>query len=109
MRGARGKRRWLVRDRGRTNWDDAKAVTAGFLGGLIIGLLVWSDQIRRCRRDLFSRSPVRRLAALGYISGRPSIDNARLLRDYIRWEKRPILRRRAAQVLRQVEDYLDEG
>lgn len=92
--------------RGRTEWDDAKAVTAGFLGGLIIGLLVWSTQIRRCRRDLFSRSPVRRLAALGYISGRPSIDAARLLTEYVGWERRPSLRRRGERLLRRMRETL---
>jgi hypothetical protein len=79
----------------------------GFLGGLTIGVVLWSNQLHRSKRDLFSRNPLRRLAALGYVSGRPSIDNARLLRDYIRWESRPLLRRRAEQVLRQVEDYLE--
>ena len=78
----------------------------GFLGGVTIGVVLWSQQLHRSKHDLFSPSPLRRLAALGYLSGRPSIDNARLLRDYMRWEKRPLLRRRAAQVLRQVEDYL---
>lgn len=78
----------------------------GFLGGLTIGVVLWSQQLHRSKHDLFSSNAVRRLAALGYLSGRPSIDNARLLRDYILWERRPLLRRRAAQVLRQVEEYL---
>ena len=90
----------------RSEGVDAKAVTAGFLGGLIIGLLVWGAQIQRCRRDLFSRSPVRRLAALGYISGRPSVDAARLLTEYVSWERRPILRRRAERLLRRMESGL---
>jgi hypothetical protein len=77
-------------------------VTAGFLGGLIIGLLVWSTQIRRSRRDLFSRNPVRRLAALGYIGGHPSVDTARLLAEYVSWERRPLLRRRAERLLRRM-------
>ena len=89
--------------RGRSEWDDAKAVTAGFLGGLIIGLLVWSSQIRRSRRDLFSRNPVRRLAALGYIGGNPSVDTARLLAEYVSWERRPALRRRAERLLRRMK------
>jgi hypothetical protein len=92
--------------RKRSDWDDAKAVTAGFLGGLTIGLLVWSTQIRRCRRDLFSRSPVRRLAALGYIGGRPSVDSARLLTEYVSWERRPALRRRAERLLRRMQTVL---
>jgi len=92
--------------RGRTEWDHAKAVTAGFLGGLTIGLLVWSTQIRRCRRDLFSKSPVRRLAALGYIRGRPGVDAARLLTEYVSWERRPGLRRRAELLLRRMQSNL---
>jgi hypothetical protein len=92
--------------RGRSQWDDARTVTAGFLGGLIIGLLVWSTQIRRCRRDLFSKSPVRRLAALGYIGGRPGVDAARLLTEYVSWERRPILRRRAERLLRRMQAHL---
>ena len=92
--------------RGRTQWDDARTVTAGFLGGLILGLLVWSSQIRRCRRDLFSKNPVRRLAALGYISGRPGVDAARLLTEYVSWERRPILRRRAERLLRRMQAHL---
>jgi hypothetical protein len=89
--------------KGGSEWEGTKAVTAGFLGGLIIGLLVWSAQIRRCRRDLFSRSPVRRLAALGYIGGRPSVDAARLLTEYVSWERQPTLRRRAERLLRRMQ------
>ena len=89
--------------RGRSDWNDAKAVTAGFLGGLIVGLLVWSTQIRRSRRDLFSRNPVRRLAALGYIGGHPSVDTARLLTEYVGWERRPLLRRRGERLLRRMQ------
>ena len=89
--------------RRRSDWGDTKAVTAGFLGGLIIGLLVWSTQIRRSRRDLFSRNPVRRLAALGYIGGQPSVDAARLLTEYVSWERRPTLRRRAERLLRRMQ------
>jgi hypothetical protein len=92
--------------KGRPEWDDAKAVTAGFLGGLIIGLLVWSTQIRSSRRDLFSRNPVRRLAALGYIGGHPSVDAARLLTEYVSWERRPSLRRRAERLLRRMQSEL---
>ena len=89
--------------KGRSDWNDTKAVTAGFLGGLIIGLLVWSTQIRRSRRDLFSRNPVRRLAALGYIGGHAGVDAARLLTEYVSWERRPTLRRRAERLLRRMQ------
>jgi hypothetical protein len=89
--------------RRRAKWGDTGAVTAGFLGGLIIGLLVWSTQMQRCRRDLFSRSPVRRLAALGYLGGRPIVETTRLLADYVSWERRPVLRRRAERLLRRMQ------
>ena len=79
----------------------------GFLGGLAIGIVVWGRQQERHQRDLFSRHRLRRLAALGYLSSQPSTATARLLRDYIRWEPRPLLRRRGRQVLRQVEASLE--
>ena len=79
----------------------------GFVGGIAVGMLAWSWPLEAFSRNLFSSSPVRRFAALGYLSGRPSVDTARLLRDYIRWESHPLLRRRGEQVLRQVERYLD--
>ena len=79
----------------------------GFLGGLAAGLVVWGVQLQRSRRDLFSRNPVRRLAALGYLGGQPGVETARLLDDYVRWEARPALRKRGQQLLRRMEAYLD--
>lgn len=80
--------------------------TLGFLGGAAVGALVWSMQIKRARRDLFNPQPLRRLAALGYLSGQPSYDTARVLRDYVGWERRTILRRRGERVLRRIEAHL---
>jgi hypothetical protein len=83
-------------------------VGLGFLGGLAVGVLFWSRQQHRHRRDLFSRHSLRRLAALGYLKGStPSVDTARLLRDYVQWEPRSGLRRRGRKVLRDVEASLD--
>lgn len=82
------------------------AVTAAFLGGLVLGAMVWSNQIRRSRRDLFSKSPVRRLAALGYLGGQPGLDTARILTDYVGWERHPLLRRRAELILRRMRSTL---
>jgi hypothetical protein len=79
----------------------------GFLGGLAAGFILWGAQLQRSRRDLFSRSPVRRLAALGYLGGQPGVETARLLQDYVKWEARPALRRRAQHLLRRMEAYLD--
>jgi hypothetical protein len=79
----------------------------GFVGGLAVGVLASSWPLTAFSRHLFSPSPLRRFAALGYLRGRPNAATARLLRDYIRWESHPLLRRRGEQVLRQVERYLD--
>jgi len=62
-------------------------VTIGFLGGLVVGAVVWSTQIRRSRRELFSPSRFKRLAALGHLAGQPGLDSAQILADYVGWER----------------------
>lgn len=77
-------------------------------GAAAIGVLLVRDQISRSRRDLFSPHPLRRLAALEYLGGRvASVDTVLLLRDFLAWEPRPILRKRAAAVLARLEDALE--
>lgn len=80
---------------------------AAFVTGVVAGMLVWSGLMFRSRRHLFGRSRIGRLAALGYVGGQPSIESARLLRDYVAWETRPELRRRGARALRKMEHYLE--
>jgi hypothetical protein len=76
-------------------------------GTAALGALLVRDQISRHRRDLFSPHPLRRLAAIGYLSGTPaSMDAVLLLRDFIAREPRPLLRRRAAALLARMEDSL---
>jgi hypothetical protein len=87
--------------------ERARLATVGFIGGVAAGLLVWSTQVERSRRELFNRSPVRRFAALGFLAGRPGLDTARLLADYVNWETRPVLRRRGQLLLRRMEAHLD--
>jgi hypothetical protein len=79
----------------------AAAAVAGALGVMIV-----RGQIRRHRRDLFSPRPFRRLAALGHMGREPaSVDAIRLLRDFIAWEPRKMLRERAeAIMLRMTEE-----
>jgi hypothetical protein len=73
-----------------------------------VGVLLVRDQISRSRRDLFSQHPLRRLAALEYLGGVPaSVDTVLLLRDFLVWEKRPLLRKRAQGVLAQLEEALE--
>ena len=85
----------------------ARLAAMGFVGGMAVGLVVWGAQVQRSRRELFNPSPVRRLAALGYLAGQPGVETARLLGDYLRWETRPLLRRRGQELLRRMEAYLD--
>jgi hypothetical protein len=82
-------------------------MAAGFAGGLLVGLVAWSAQIERSRRDLFSEHAVRRIAALGYLGGRPGVPTARLLAEYVEWEPLPLLRRRGRRMLQRMQAYLE--
>ncbi len=86
--------------------ERASFVAVGFIGGVAAGTLVWSRLQRQYRRNLFSRSPIRRVAALGYLRARPSVNTAQLLREYIAWEPRAILRSRGARMLKSMESTL---
>jgi hypothetical protein len=79
----------------------AVLVTFG-LGALVGGVLA-QQSMGRHRQDLFSGRPLRRLSALGYLSGHPSVEAVRLLRDYLAWETHPLLRRRADSIVRRME------
>ena len=75
-----------------------------------LSALVVRDQIARHRRELFSSHPLRRLAALGYLGGRDAtVDTVRLLRDFVAWEPRPLIRRQAAAILARMERQLRKG
>lgn len=89
--------------------DRTRLAGVAFLGGLAAGMLVWSAQVQRSRRDLFNRSPIKRLAALGYLGSQFSFETARLLTEYVRWEKRPMLRQRGQHLLRRLEAHLDQA
>lgn len=101
-----GSRRFRRRARARRS---RRLVTAGFIGGVVAGLVMWSVQMQRCKRDLFSSNPVKRMAALGYLSGQPEGDGpahleaVHLLNEYIVWEKLPILRRRGERLLQRMK------
>jgi hypothetical protein len=71
--------------------------------GLVTGVGLAQHSISRYRRALFSTRPLKRLSALGYLSAHPSVETVRLLRDYIEWERQPMLRRRAEAIARRME------
>jgi hypothetical protein len=81
-------------------------MAAGFLGGIAAGTLFWSRMQRHYRRNLFSKSPLLRVAALGYLRARPSVNTARILREYVAWEPKAVLRRRGTRMLRHLESTL---
>ena len=85
-------------------------VSAAVLAGVAVvgalGVLLARDQMARHQRDLFSSQPLRRLAALGFLRNHPGVDNVLLLRDYLAWEDKPLLRKRASAVLAGMEQEL---
>ena len=71
--------------------------------GTVAALLI-RDQISRQRRNLFNPLALRRMAALEHIARqRPSVDHINLLRDYIAWEPRKLLRDRARTIVERME------
>ncbi len=81
-----------------------------YAGGLVVGAAMgWTLAQRRFsthREALFSPRPLRRLAALGFLAGKGDVETVRLLRDYLAWERQPMLRRRAATIVRRIEQTL---
>jgi hypothetical protein len=61
---------------------------------------------KQYRRDLFSNRPLRRFAALSYLRTRPSMGTVRLLKEYIAWERSPVLRERGTRLMHHVESSL---
>lgn len=71
--------------------------------------LVVRDQVSRARRDLFSPHSLRRLAALAHLKHvDASVDLINLLRDFISWEPRPLLRTRARAILERMQEEVRE-
>jgi predicted regulator of Ras-like GTPase activity (Roadblock/LC7/MglB family) len=59
-----------------------------------VGTLIVRDQLERHQRGLFSPRALRRFAALSHIAGaNASVELVQLLRDFVAWEPRPLLRR----------------
>ncbi len=75
----------------------------GILAGATVGWLLAQHRLTYHRRDLFSPRPLRRLAALGFLAGQNEVETVRLLRDYLAWERQPMLRRRAEAIVRRME------
>ncbi len=71
--------------------------------GLAAGWIVAQQRLAHHKRDLFSRHPLRRMAALQFLAGQGDVETVRLLRDYVAWEMQPMLRRRGEALLRRMQ------
>lgn len=79
------------------------AVLLAAAAGAALALLV-RDQLQRHQRNLFSPRALKRLAALGHMAReQATVDNITLLRDFVAWEPRHLLRERARTILRRME------
>ena len=78
----------------------------GAMVGATAGWVLAQRRLTFHQRDLFSPRPMRRLAALGYLAGQGGVETARLLRDYLAWERHQARRRRAQTILRRLESTL---
>ena len=75
------------------------AAAAGVVGGWVFA----QRRLVHHRRDLFSPRPRGRPPARGVRGGPTRIETGRRLRDYLAWETRPMLRRRALGIVRRME------
>jgi len=78
-------------------------LAAAMMVGIALGWGVARQHFRRHQRDLFSASPLRRFAALGFLEDAATPDAIPLLRDYVAWEPHGVLRRRAVGLMRRLE------
>ena len=71
---------------------------------VVFGIYLLLDLLDVKQTDLYNFPT---FAALGFLAGRPGLETARLLTDYVNWETRPVLRRRGQLLLRRMHAYLD--
>lgn len=72
--------------------------------GAVAALLV-RDQMDRHQRNLFSPYPLKRLACLGHMArSEATVKDINLLRDYVAWEPKKLLKNRALVILKRMED-----
>jgi hypothetical protein len=83
------------------------AVIATAVAGAALAWVI-RDQMSRHSRDLFSPYFFRRLAALGHMAREDaSVDNINLLNDFVAWEPRKSLQKRANGILHRMECELE--
>lgn len=80
--------------------------SVSLVAGFAAGLVWWTRKQERHQRALFSPRPMRRLAALGWLRRQATPENVVMLREYLGWERNPVLRRRAQRLLTRFENAL---
>jgi hypothetical protein len=81
----------------------------GLAAGIAIGVVAWASYREKHARSLFSPKPRRRLAALSRL-GSPeveaTVDTVATLREYVAWERHPVLKRRGRNLLERLASTL---
>jgi hypothetical protein len=82
----------------------------GLTAGIAVGMVAWASYREKHARSLFNPKPRRRLAALSGLSSPDSIeatvDTVATLREYVAWERHPVLRRRGKDLLQRLASTL---
>lgn len=82
------------------------AVLAVAVAGGVAAFVI-RDQVNRHSRDLFSPRFMRRLAALGHMTREDAtVDHVNLLKDFVAWESRKSLRKRATGIITRMSGEL---
>lgn len=76
---------------------------AAVVAGAAVGWWFGGRRSARHRHDLFSADPVDRAMALRALMDHPAPGALTTLKDYVQWEPRPALRRRAAAYAAKLE------
>ena len=82
----------------------------GLAAGVAIGVIAWSTYREKHARSLFSPKPRRRLAALSRLASpegvEATVDTVATLREYVAWERHPVLKRRGRNLLERLASSL---
>ncbi len=91
-----------------TSWKTAGITLLAVSAAGAVMALVVRDQMDRHQRELFSPSPLKRLACLGHMArAEATVANINLLRDFVAWEPKKLLRNRAQVILQRMENRVE--
>lgn len=86
-------------------WKTAGITLLAVAAAGAVAAIIVRDQLDRHQRNLFSPRPLQRLACLGHLArADATVDNIMLLRDFVAWEPRRLLRNRGKVILQRMEE-----